>query len=98
MNMPLYQCPCCDYFTLSDRGEYDICPVCFWEDSGWDVDSPDQYSGPNHMTLREGRRNFQYFGACDYRSRKSVLAPAERGRYQHQLRVLRKVASVCVRQ
>ena len=57
--MSLYQCPCCDYFSLDDRGEYSICSVCFWEDSGWDVDCPDKYSGPNHMTLREGRRNFR---------------------------------------
>lgn len=32
--MPLYQCPCCDYFSLDDRGEYGICSVCFWEDDG----------------------------------------------------------------
>ncbi|MDN5540030.1 CPCC family cysteine-rich protein, partial [Comamonas sp.] len=44
--MSLYQCPCCDYFSLDDRGEYSICSVCFWEDSGWDVDCPDKYSGP----------------------------------------------------
>ena len=96
--MKLYQCPCCDYFSLDSSGDYSICKVCFWEDDGVDVDQPDERSSPNRMTLREGRRNFQYFGACDYRSRKSVLAPVERGRYQHQPRVLRKVASIRVRQ
>lgn len=25
-------CLCCGYKTLSERGNYDICPVCFWED------------------------------------------------------------------
>ncbi len=25
-------CLCCGYKTLSARGDYDICPVCFWED------------------------------------------------------------------
>lgn len=25
----LLACPCCNYETLEQRGEYDICPVCF---------------------------------------------------------------------
>ena len=95
--MPLYQCPCCDYLSLDDRGEYGICSVCFWEDDGWDVDCLDEYSGPNHMTLREGRRNFQRFGACDYRMLKHVLAAAERGCYPHRPRKLHRAASIRVR-
>lgn len=58
----LVPCPCCNYETLVQRGEYDICPVCFWEDDG--SDNPSQYSGPNHMTLSEGRGNFEKYGAC----------------------------------
>lgn len=58
----LLACPCCNYQTLVQRGEYDICPVCFWEDDG--NNNPSQYSGPNHMTLLEGRRNFEVYGAC----------------------------------
>ncbi|GEL05985.1 CPCC family cysteine-rich protein [Rummeliibacillus stabekisii] len=27
-------CSCCNYETLVQRGEYGICPVCFWEDDG----------------------------------------------------------------
>ena len=26
------RCLCCGYRTLDERGAYDICPVCFWED------------------------------------------------------------------
>ena len=32
----LYPCPCCRYKTLAERGGFDICPVCFWEDDGKD--------------------------------------------------------------
>ena len=49
-------CPCCKYRTLDSRGEYDICGLCNWEDSG--VDKKEQYSGPNHMTLGEGQEKF----------------------------------------
>lgn len=27
-----YKCLCCGYVTLDSRAEFDICPVCFWED------------------------------------------------------------------
>ncbi|WP_415798287.1 CPCC family cysteine-rich protein [Comamonas aquatilis] len=84
--MTLFQCPCCDYFSLKDRGEYSICKLCFWEDDGRNPDQLDVYSGPNHMTLREGRHNFQAFGACDRRMLKSVLPATERARFAHQSR------------
>ena len=58
---PLFACPCCMYHSLTERGQYEICPVCFWEDDG--SNDPTQYSGPNHMTLAEGRDNFAKYGA-----------------------------------
>lgn len=30
--MKKYRCLCCGYKTMESRGEFDICPVCFWED------------------------------------------------------------------
>jgi hypothetical protein len=59
----LERCPCCGYRTLDQRNMYFICPVCFWEDDGDDDD--EEYSGPNHMTLGQGRENFRQYGACD---------------------------------
>lgn len=57
----LVQCPCCGYRTLRKRGEYEICPVCFWEDDG--SLEADLFSGANRMTLRSARQNFERFGA-----------------------------------
>lgn len=68
----LLSCPCCNYETLVQRGEYDICPVCFWEDDG--NNNPSRYSGPNHMTLSEGRRNFEKYGACSKEEAKLVAS------------------------
>ncbi|MCD1258182.1 hypothetical protein B5M42_004925 [Paenibacillus athensensis] len=56
----LIVCPCCQYKTLSSRGEYDICPVCFWEDDGT-IETSD-HSSPNRMTLAQGRLNFAHLG------------------------------------
>lgn len=29
------KCLCCGYFTIENRAEFDICPVCFWEDDAY---------------------------------------------------------------
>jgi len=79
---PRHQCPCCDYVSLPERGNYLICKVCFWEDDGQDLDRLDEESGPNHgLTLRQGRLNFEKVGACDPKMLKYVLPIAERKRY-----------------
>jgi len=87
MQKQMQQCPCCDYFSLERRGEYDICRVCFWEDSGQDLDRLDEHSGPNHQTLRQARENFATFGACDQPALKSVLPVGKRGQFERQPRV-----------
>src|SRR6266498_5684205 len=47
---PRHQCPCCDYVSLPERGQYLICHVCFWEDDGLDVDQLDtHWSEPHHF-------------------------------------------------
>jgi hypothetical protein len=52
-------CPVCGYLTLHERDSFDICAICFWEDDGIDDFEVNEDSGPNHMTLKEGREIFQ---------------------------------------
>lgn len=52
-------CPTCGYLTLDERSAYDICSICFWEDDGIDDFEMNKNSGPNNMTLKEGREIFQ---------------------------------------
>ncbi len=61
----LFACPCCGYLTLTPPYDFAICRVCRWEYTGVDQDI---YSGPNHMTLQEGKANFKLHGACDLAS------------------------------
>lgn len=83
----LFQCPCCDYFTLDERGIWDICRVCFWEDGDTDLDRPDERSGCNNgLTLRQARENFRQLGACEPKMLEHVCAVRERGRYRHEPR------------
>ncbi len=85
---PRELCPCCDYVTLPERGSYLICPICFWEDEGQDIYELDSYSGPNHMCLREGRINFNKYGACDKDMVKNVISISERKNFEHRPRTM----------
>lgn len=63
-------CPCCGYPTIAERGAFEICSLCAWEDDGQDdaahrppggdaVDPDTVAHGPNHdYSLAEARRNF----------------------------------------
>jgi hypothetical protein len=43
-----YSCPCCGHPTLSERGGYEICDECGWEDDGQDDhDAQVVRGGPN---------------------------------------------------
>lgn len=63
-----YKCPCCGFYTLPSRGDYEICPVCFWEDDGLQSEEPDCTAGPNGYTLNEAKENFKKYGAMGKRS------------------------------
>lgn len=58
-----FLCPCCGYPTLSERGGYEICSLCFWEDDGQDDPNADEvWGGPNSdYSLTEARQNFRKY-------------------------------------
>jgi hypothetical protein len=60
-----YACPCCGYLTLEERGGFEICEVCFWEDDGQDDPDADVVlGGPNGvLSLTQARQNFARIGA-----------------------------------
>jgi tRNA threonylcarbamoyladenosine biosynthesis protein TsaE len=64
-----YACPCCGNLTLPERGGFDICPVCFWEDDGQDeADADVVRGGPNGMlSLTAARANYAAIGAAEQR-------------------------------
>lgn len=68
-----YQCPCCGYLTLSERGGYEICDACWWEDEDpndvYGQPAPERLSGANYMQLSEAR---EHFLTLDDRERKRL--------------------------
>lgn len=67
-DLPL-RCPCCFFKTLDERGEYEICSVCFWEDDGQDEYDVDVVrGGPNGaLSLTQARKNYRELGASEAR-------------------------------
>ena len=49
------KCPCCHFYTLSSKSNYDVCPICHWEDDG---SNEEEYSAVNHNSLSEYRNIF----------------------------------------
>ncbi|MBV9265253.1 MAG: DUF2489 domain-containing protein [Acidobacteriaceae bacterium] len=45
--------------------DYEICPVCIWENDPVQRDDPSYAGGANHISLLQGRENFIRVGACD---------------------------------
>jgi Cysteine-rich CPCC len=74
--LPL-RCPCCGYKTLRDRGGFEICLVCYWEDDGQDDRDADIVrGGPNgELSLTEARANYRRFKASDERYVSHVRPP-----------------------
>lgn len=60
----LFKCECCGYYTLPEesRGNYNICPVCFWEDDIVQLEDPNFEGGANEESLNQARSNYLHFG------------------------------------
>lgn len=65
----LEPCPCCGYRTLGARGDFEICPICWWEDDGQDDRDADiVMGGPNYeLSLTAARVNFLRSGIANPR-------------------------------
>jgi hypothetical protein len=67
-------CPCCGYRTMDSDGNYDICPICFWEDDPFQKES--EYDlGANQIPLIEAQKNYISYGACEKRFVENVRKP-----------------------
>lgn len=78
-NNTKYQCPCCEFYTLSekDRWSYEICPVCWWEDDDLQLADIDLEGWANTPSLRQARINYATFWAVDKHSLSDVRPPYE---------------------
>lgn len=58
----LFQCMCCEGFTLDDVDVCDVCTRCGWQDWYECHDSPDQEVRPNYLSLNRAREILRRWG------------------------------------
>ncbi|HEY9683395.1 MAG TPA: CPCC family cysteine-rich protein [Oculatellaceae cyanobacterium] len=51
-------CMCCGHPTILERGSYEICEVCNWEDDPVQANYPDMSGGANEESLNEAKATF----------------------------------------
>lgn len=61
------QCPVCRCYTLEVRYDWEICPVCFWEDDVHEVGRDPVSPANRGMRLSRARENYLTLGAIDER-------------------------------
>jgi Cysteine-rich CPCC len=75
-DFPPYPCPCCGYIVFSEQpGSYAICPICFWEDDGWQLSDFFDEDGANSLPLYKSQQNYLRVGACEERFLPHVRSP-----------------------
>jgi hypothetical protein len=74
-----YPCVCCGFLTRLEpsNGDYDICPVCFWEDDPVQNENFDTQCGANAVSLMDARENFKKYGAMEQKFITNVRLPNE---------------------
>ena len=53
------KCPVCGRYEFAEYGDYDICPVCNWENDNLQYDDHNYAGGANHLSVNEAR--IEYF-------------------------------------
>lgn len=71
-----FKCPCCEYSSLPNRSDYDVCSVCGWEDDGTVDDR--SVSAANRATLGEARAAFRQHGTAYGRPASATQLDARR--------------------
>jgi len=80
----LESCPCCGHRTIGERGNYEICKMCWWEDDGQDNQHSEQVmGGPNYgISLVMGRYNYLIYGLYDPNRTDLMKLKAEENQFE----------------
>ena len=54
----MFRCPVCGQRTLTDRGAFEICDECGWEDEGIDGDDEQSFGPNDDYTIKEYREEY----------------------------------------
>lgn len=53
------KCPVCGKYEFEEDGDFDICPICGWENDGVQNDDHDYTGGANKMSVNQARKAYK---------------------------------------
>ncbi len=74
--MKRFPCPCCGHLTITGGpGDYELCPICLWEDDSHQLRYPMSPEGANGVSLMEAQQAYARYGAMHPGFRRKVRRP-----------------------
>ena len=55
----MIKCPVCSDYIFEMDNDFDICPICDWENDGVQLDDPDYCGGANDLSLNDFKTKWQ---------------------------------------
>lgn len=52
------ECACCGEYSLPPDSEFEICPICGWQDDDIQNEDPQLEGGANDMSLEQARKEY----------------------------------------
>jgi len=52
-------CPVCGKYVFEKENDFDICPVCEWENDGVQMDKHDYWGGANELSVNQYRMHYE---------------------------------------
>lgn len=65
-------CACCGYQTIEEKGCFEICPICYWEDDPVQEADPWFSGGANNPSLYQAQINYELYSAIEECFQKNV--------------------------
>lgn len=53
------KCPVCGKYKFYEEDDFDVCPICMWENDEYQNKNPDYAGGANQMSLNEARKAYR---------------------------------------
>ena len=66
----MIRCPVCAKYNFAQEDDYDVCPVCEWENDSLQLKDPSYWGGANDLSLNDYKKEWQ---------RRSVVAVGKVG-------------------
>lgn len=93
--MEKFTCPCCGYKTFEEKpGNYEICPICYWEDDYVQLADPQFSGGANKVSLIEAQKNYIEIQVSEKRFLSKIRMPSKSDRKDEKWFPISKISEM----